>query len=458
MKTNLCLNRFLILTFLLTILTSISVYAQNGNLKVGAARLDITPPSYNTISEKYEHEKLFIRAIVLDNGTSKAVLIGIDGGGLSNDIWDATTSAIEKELGCPSENIIMSATHTHSGDRTANPNTLIETFMNVVRMANGNLQPAKVGYGTGKSYLNVNRDVINKDTRLWTQAANIDGPSDKTLAVMIFSDNQGKPIAGYMNYAMHPVNAYLAGFITADFPGAACRYIENSFNDDMVMIFSQGASGDQNPLYLRTGTNVMASKSGIDITGFEMNREEIEAPLREGRIQSGELDPEVGSALKRYIDALGVMLGEEAIRVMSNVNNYSDNVRILGIRDILTVPGRERTNTGREGKPGTYKDANPVDIQLGFLGIGDIALTTINAEVYNVIAQQVKEVSPMSKTMVITLCNGRAASGYIIDDASYEKYTFQVLGSRLQPGYAEKGIIEGLTNLIKQYISSFTSQ
>lgn len=458
MKTESHPIKLLMLTLLLTGLMGISAFSQDGGLKVGAAKIDITPKAGSSDPPmEYEHEKLFARAIVLDNGLSKAVLIGIDAGGLNNEVYKETVSKIGQAINCPPENIIISATHTHSGDRSATPETIVEAFMSVVKEANGKLRPAHVGYGTGKSYLNVNRDVISKETRLWTQAANLEGPSDKTLAIMMFTDDQGKPIAGYMNYAMHPVNAFLAGFTTADFPGAACRYVENAFNDQMVMLFSQGASGDQNPLYLRTGTNVMASRGGMEITGFEMNRENTEAPLRSRRgMETPNAEPEVALALKRYIDALGVILGEEAIRVMSNIDDLDDNVRISGKQETLTVPGRVRTNEGREGSPGTYENGEPVDIQLGFLGIGDIAMATINAEVYNIIAQQVKEASPMANTMVVTLSNGRAASGYIADDASYAHYTFQVLGSRLQPGHAEQGIVDGLRGLVDEYTKKGT--
>jgi neutral ceramidase len=35
----------------------------------------------------------------------------------------------------------------------------------------------------------------------------------------------------------------------------------------MITVFAQGASGDQNPLYLRAATNALASRSGVPITG-----------------------------------------------------------------------------------------------------------------------------------------------------------------------------------------------
>ena len=47
-----------------------------------------------------------------------------------------------------------------------------------------------------------------------------------------------------------------------------------------------------------------------------------------------------------------------------------------------------------------------------------------------------------------TLTNGMARSGYILDDASFGKDTFEVLSSRLQPGCAESSIVNGILGLI----------
>jgi hypothetical protein len=44
--------------------------------------------------------------------------------------------------------------------------------------------------------------------------------------------------------------------------------------------------------------------------------------------------------------------------------------------------------------------------------------------------------------------HGAARSGYIPDDASFGKETFEVLSSRLQPGCAESAIVNGLLSLI----------
>src|SRR5260370_19529633 len=60
---------------------------------------------------------------------------------------------------------------------------------------------------------------------------NLEGPSDKTVAVIEFLSATGEPIAVYMDYAMHPVNGFLAGLTSADFAGAASRYVEQAFDE-----------------------------------------------------------------------------------------------------------------------------------------------------------------------------------------------------------------------------------
>jgi hypothetical protein len=283
--------------------------------------------------------------------------------------------------------------------------------MDAVRQATGRLQPAKVGFGAGFSYLNVARDAVSDETHLWTQAGNLDAPSDKTLAVVTITTSDGAPIAAYVNYAMHPINGYLVGITSADFPGAACRYVEQAFGDTMVTIWSQGASGDQNPLLTRPATNALASKSGASITGYELVREAVEGPLREGTVPRHARRE--GRGQPRAMDReRGQVLGRRGHRVMTKTLRKTCDVGIWGARQTLTCPGRTRTNTG--GRLGRhYVDGDPVSLRLGVLGIGDTALTSINAEVYSLIGQRVKKQSPVTNTVMVTLANGRANSGYV---------------------------------------------
>ena len=114
----------------------------------------------------------------------------------------------------------------------------------------------------------------------------------------------------------------------------------------------------------------------------------------------------------------------------------------------ISCPGRERTNTGRAGFAGTYKDAGPVEMRLGVLMIGNVAIGFINGIPYNEIALRLKRESPYKNTMLATRVNGMSGAGYIPDDASFGHYTFQVLSSNLKPGCAESAIVNGIIDLM----------
>ena len=470
------MQRTAILSFLVCALGVLGAQAQ---LRVGAARVDVTGKSGPSQTGKYDHERVYVRAIVLDNGFARAALISSEGdtGG------QATIDAVARELDCPAQNVIISSTHTHSpkitppatpipgGASTAAPGRQREQSLNpsmleAVRQAKAKLEPARVGYSTGASYLNVNRDAIDPDTRKWIQYSNLDAASDKTVAVLTFEKPSGEPIAVYVNYAMHPINGYVLDIVSGDFAGAMSRYVEKAFGDKIVVAFTQGASGDQNPLYLRPSNNAMASRLGNPITGFEIKRETNEGPLRsvqygvaEGEMpKATEPDPKVIDDMFRFIESEGQILGEEVIRTMTWTGRWSTDVRIQGLEKDVSCPGRKRTNgnpysaTTREGVDGTYVDGPPRVFQIGVLGIGPTAVAWINGEIFTLIGQKTKHEAPMNDTMFSTISNN-VIGGYTPDDGSYGKQTFQVLDSVVKPGCAETAIIKTVGDLETQYLN-----
>jgi hypothetical protein len=153
---------------------------------------------------------------------------------------------------------------------------------------------------------------------------------------------------------------------------------------------------------------------------------------------------------KQMVASMGQFLGEEVLQVMRNIERMHERAPVRGGFITVSCPGRERTNEGRAGFEGTYRDGPPVDIRLGVLRLGDVMIGAVNAEVFNPIATRLKRESPAAATMMATLTNGSARSGYIPDDESYGKYTFEVLSSRVKPGCAESSIVHGLLDLIEE--------
>jgi len=423
--------------------------AQSATVRAGAAKVDVTPDD-GALPASYEGilDRLHSRAIVIEDGISTAALISVDAGAVPDAIWQEVARRLESELDIPSDNVLLTATHTHSAPRQdIGPYT--DKIVESVRLARERSVPARIGYGTGVSYVNVNRNLIDPKTRRWWEGPNYDGPSDKTVAVIRFESVAGEPIAVYYNYAMHAVVAGQLDLVSGDAPGATSNYIEQSFDDGIVALWSSGAAGDQNPLYFQQAYDLRE----IRIEDYAARGIDISNAMPPGGQGLNKQNPTVIKLMnqqKQMILSIGQFLGEEVLHVMRRMDRLEPSVRIDGRHKIVSCPGRERTNTGRAGFPGEYRDAGLVEIRLGLLRLGDIMIGAANAEVFNPIAQRLKRESPYARTLLATLTNGMARSGYIPHDAGFAMYTFEVLSSRLQPGCAESAIVDGVLDLMAE--------
>jgi hypothetical protein len=162
-------------------------------------------------------------------------------------------------------------------------------------------------------------------------------------------------------------------------------------------------------------------------------------------------NPEVAKLMnqqKQMIQSMGQMLGEEVLHVMRSVNREESTVQLYSDQKVITCPGRERTNQGRGGAAGTYKDAEPAEIRIGLMMIGDVAIGEVNGNPYSAIGIRLKKESPYAHTMIATRVNGMTPAGYLPDDASYGHQTFEVLNSKVKPGCAESSIVEGIIDMM----------
>ena len=267
--------------------------------------------------------------------------------------------------------MLLTATHTHSVPRQdVGPYT--DKIVESARLAKRAWLTARIGYGTGVSYFNVNRNIIDPKTRRWWEGPNYEGPSDKTVAVIAFETPSGEPIAVYYNYAMHAVTVGQLDLVSGDAPGTASKYIEDSFDGNVVALWSSGAAGDQNPIYFQQTYDLRE----IRIKDYAERGVDISNAMPPGGQGLDRQDPAVIRLMnqqKQMIQSMGQFFGEEVLHVMRGMERTQSDVRIAGRHKIVTCPGRERTNEGRAGFPGEYREAAPVEIRLGVLALGDIS-------------------------------------------------------------------------------------
>src|SRR6188472_1929842 len=174
-------------------------------LRVGAAKVDVTPSQNELPKNGYGIlDHLYARAIVLDNGAAAAALVTVDAIAIPDPLWQTVSQQVAKDLGIPATHVLLTATHTHSPGGQRGPD-YAQKIVEAVRLAKQRLTPGRIGYGTGESYINVNRQIIDPKTGRWWEGPNREGPSDKTVAVVKFETMTGEPIAVYYNYAVHGV-------------------------------------------------------------------------------------------------------------------------------------------------------------------------------------------------------------------------------------------------------------
>ena len=443
-----------ILTAILMLVVTLNA-AVAQQLVAGAAKVDITPSESDLLhSTDIIRGKLYVRTIYVSDGRNSAAIVAMD---THCHALDGVIRRSSASTGVPYENFIISSTHTHSGgtagigpDNVPTEAQVQEAIVKSVDLAKAAARPARVGFGKRPLDLNVNRDNYN-EYQEWEQAPNWTAPADKDLTVMAFLDEEDVPIAVYMNYGMHPVNFFISGVVSADFPGDACALIEKVFGDKTVAVFSQGASGDVNPKLaytdiFRETDQVMgvrrpkrAEVGAVDLRPKEVSGDQV--PLHKAMVDRKD----------EYVRMLGNSVGFKALEIMLYDMQYEVDPKVKGAETVIAVPGRERIDqNGRENYDPGYKPAGDCHIGVGLVQIGDINLVSVSGEIYTEIGLRIKHEIPASKVMVVTLADGPFESGYIYSDSAANHLTFQVIGSRLQPGHAEAAIVNAAKDLYKQ--------
>ncbi len=402
------------------------VAAEQGSLRAGAAKVDITPAAdaalqmsgyaNRTAGFKGIHEDLNVRAIVVDDGSVQAAVISCEIIGLSHAFWEKMTERITRETGIVRDNIILAAVHTHAAPSTGvydrgqlPPNQaayvarLEDAILESVRQAKSSLQPARIGFGTGSAKVNVNRRAPNGEGG-WMLGNNPDGVSDKTVAVIKFETAAGEPFAIFSNYGVHgtvlgPGNLQ----ISSDLPGATSRYEERHYGGKVISLWTSGTAGDQDPIY-RVGTDF------------------------------------------QNVTALGAILGEEVAKVADAIKTTS-RAHIRGMQRLVTCPGKRTVQAPGRGREYKFEDSDPVPIRLSLLVINDIAIAGVSGEVLTNIGLRLKKESPFNRTIMITYCNG--SSGYIPDDAAYDQVSYEITTTRVKRGCAEDAIVNGLVAMME---------
>lgn len=223
-------------------------------MRAGTAEADITPPVGVDLTGYVArlghsvgvHDALYARALVLEDGETRAAIVVCDLLALADETVQAAREAIAAAVGTAPEHVMLACTHTHSGPATVflhqcgevDPRyvaTLPGALRDVAAAAAARLEPACVAAGAG----DLPQGAFNRRGSGSTP--------DTTVGVVRLTRIDGTVMATLMTYGCHPV---VMGpdnlLISADYPGVAARTVAEALGG--TALFLTGACGDVNPV------------------------------------------------------------------------------------------------------------------------------------------------------------------------------------------------------------------
>lgn len=427
----------------------------NDTLMLGVSRRDITPEigallmGYNphTVSNKI-NDKLNTTAFVFKYGTTKVALVSITVCLISDTICNELRQKISEITDIPFENIMLSATHTHSGPITTDmvgwgePDLkyLEENFypnvINSVKEANEKLTFVEMGYSIGNSYVGINRRELNDKNEIAFGQCEW-GAFNPKMTVISFKDCDQNIIANIIHYGCHATAAGNNLEISRDWPGVMTDILERE--SGAITAFFNGPEGDVGP-----------------------------------RLSNGHT---VGQKNIQHAMDLGAVAGYDAVRIFKQINHYYNPVltvssRLLELKlsprvsyeyakeqyelfknETINIRAQSRDYYEKiiKSYENGYKEKEYTYIPQTAFKLGDIAFAGFPYELFSEIGMRINKMSSIGHVMSIACTNG-TLSYFPTEEqlcrGGYEVFCFQTANLQpLAPGFDFNLITETLKTL-----------
>lgn len=397
------------------------------SLQGGCAKVNITPPlGIPLIGSKGKPsdvilDELYAKALVLSDGRTTLAIVSAD---LLYTPLEEITQPVRKiirdKTGIPEQNILVCATHTHSGpevftlsklppEQRIDPSKLDQPYLqtlnrkiaDAVFLAQQKMEKVKIGAAVGSApELLFNRRTKKPDGSVLTtfsvpaEAAstrkieigqdgttlvsftltgtNSDmkfGPVEPRVWILRVEDSNEVLIGSLMNFACHPVCIYpsMPTTVSADYPGDATEVVEHT--EGGVCLFTLGTAGDMVP-YQR---------------GLTAHRQ------------------------------LGRALGGEALRRLQFVSTSAD-LSLDAIQKEIRFPAQK-------GPAESSKQSDAIQevirSEIQILRLGDIYILGLPGEVLAEVGMEIRKRTDIDKLILISLSND--IIGYVCHQDAYEE-------------------------------------
>jgi neutral ceramidase len=406
-------------------------------VRVGSARVDITPPltvPYLGLLPRQAyftgvHDPLFARALVFDDGTERAALVCADAIGLGNHILgpsrsftDEVRARIERRCGLRGDHVMVSSTHAHSTPETlgitrlrdvpaALPwlEILLDQLASAVEMACDDTRLCTLKVGTGL-VLGVarNRRPAWEGLSLENQAAR--GRLDPQLQVLLCQDEEGNARQVLLNFQCHPVTVQVQPMVSADYPGAAMEMVARGLPGCRDCLFLQGAAGNLNPVRDDTRDFRDVALYGTMVAG--------EALKVTARLLGGDVLPMEEVIVRSASARVAIpprVLPEKAEWETKLADARALEQRARGQREKLKAAQQGRD--AQEVLDSIERFSVPREVEVQVLRIGDLAIASTPGEMFTEWGLKIKKESPSPHTFIAELANGWA--GYLLNPGGF---------------------------------------
>jgi hypothetical protein len=424
--------------------------------KAGTAKVAITPdrPTWmagygarDRPSEGAVHD-LWAKALVLEDAAGqKALIVTLDVCGIDRDTSLRIREAVKKAHGLPTERIVLACSHTHCGP-VIGQNLLTMYPMNedqrrwvaeytaefeanveqAVNRAMSQLQPAELGWETGRADFAVNRrnNRENDVPRLRAENA-LEGPVDHDVPLLRVRGADGKVRAVVFGYACHCTVMSFYKFC-GDYAGFAQLALEREYPGAQAM-FVAGCGADQNPLPRRT----LELAEGYGKWLADAVKRVIDGPLHA-----------IEGPLTAAYEEIPLRFGPLPTRAQIEADAKSKT---------FAVANRAKKLLNTLDTQGKLLESYPYPLQVWRLG--SLTWIFLGGEVVVDYSLRLKRNVGSSHTWVSSYCNDVMAyipSARVLKEGGYEGGGAMVYYGQptVWSGDVERQIIDGLTGLLKK--------
>ena len=397
-------------------------------LKAGAAQVEITPVDSQFLSgyphvERYStgvHDELLSSALYLSDGATELMFIGNDILFIPTELARRVRKRIEQATGVPFANIMVTATHTHSGPVTISnlsnahdaavpdPDPEYLCFMED-RIAEAALnafnsrQPARLGLE------------VADGTGMGTNRRDPAGLSDMEVPVLLVQSKDGsRNLAAMLVCCMHPTVMHEdSSLVSGDFPGMARIYLQhNVLGKECVVIHHTGPAGNQSPRHVTKSNTFEEAERLGEILGRAVEKTIPEIrfsdPLVLGTAQDHlEFSPREFPVAE---DAEGVR--QSAVEKLAHLRESGAPAAEVRTAEVDGFGAEKVLTLARAAEDGRLaaaaKSVMPAEVQL--FSIGKWRFAAWPGEVFVEYGLEVKKQAP--GTYVISLANG-TLQGYV---------------------------------------------